>query len=162
MQPERPQKQGGWSSSAPVRQGQGVVAPFAGDGVAAFVDLAAERQTAAAAGAEDGGEDDGGSGGGAVMGFGRGEAVGVVGAADGAVEGGFQVVAEGLAGHPDRVGAFDQAGGRADRAGHSDADGALAAGVALYRADDSGYGFDRGGIVAARGRHAQAGRDLVG
>lgn len=128
-----------------VKQGQGVVAPLAGGGIAAFVDLAAERQAAAAAGAEDGGEDDIHPGAGAVKCLGCGEAVGVVGAADGAAERLFQIVAERLAGHPDRVGAFDQAGRRADRSRHSDADGSVTAGFPLDRADDACDGFDRCG-----------------
>jgi hypothetical protein len=138
------------------------VAPLAGGGVAAFVDLAAERQTAAAASAEDGGEDDIHPGGDAVKALRRGEAIGVVGAADGTVEGGFEIVAERLACHPDRVGTLDQAGRRADRPRHSDADAALTAGFPLDRANDPRYGFHRRGVVAPRGRHAQPGRDLVG
>jgi hypothetical protein len=64
-----------------------------------------------------------------------------------------------MARHPDRIGILDQASGRADRTGHVDADGALAAGFALNRADNACDGFNRGGVVAARGWEAS--RDVV-
>ncbi len=132
------------------------MSPLAAEAVAAGVDAVADGDAAAAAGAEDDAEDEVVGFGGAVGGFGDGEAVGVVGAADLAAECGAEVEFEGLAVEPGGVGVLDQAGGADDGAGDADANGAGLAGQGLHGLDEALDGGEGGGVVALRGGDAAA------
>ncbi len=117
---------------------QGIVAPFAGDGVAAGEYPPADDQAAADAGAEDDPEYNVMAGPGPVGGLGDGEAVGVVGETHGAAEGGFEVLVQGPADERGRVGVLDHARGRRKGAGDADADAADLSDTLLHGSDQVG------------------------
>ena len=98
----------------------------------------------------------------AVGGLRDGEAVGVVGDADGAVERGGKVVDQRMAVEPGGIGVLDQAIGGADAAGNSGPNGPAPAGLPLQLVDERGHGGDAGAVVAAGRIDAQAGELVAG
>ena len=136
--------------------GEGVVAPFPGDGVGPFHGKAADDEAAADAGAEDHPEHHVGSGGGAVGGLGDGETVGVVGKTNRAPERHSQIRLERSTDEPGGIGVLDQAGGGRDGAGDGDADACRGAGACLEAGDQFGDGGDGGLVTAGRRGDAQA------
>ena len=137
--------------------GQGVVAPFAGDGVDADERGAAHIHPAAGAGTDDHAEDHFGALCRAVGGLGDHEAVGVVFDFDLAIQLLLQIVEQRLADQPGGIGVLDPAAGRGDGAGDADADAGGLAGLAFQLPDEIDDGFDGGGIVVARGVDALSG-----
>ena len=127
--------------------GERVVAPLPGDLVGAVVDPPADHDSAADTGAEDDAEDGVVPLARAVDGLGQGEAVGVVGDSDRAVEARLEVGLEGVAVEPSGVGVLDQAGGAGDDAGDADPDGTGAAGLRLELGDQAGDGVEAGLVV---------------
>src|SRR5260221_5762579 len=101
--------------------GQRIVAPFAGDGIDAGKQPAADDDAAADPGPEDDAEDRPCAGGGAVDGLREGKTVGIVGHPDLARERGRDVAVERMADQASRISVLDQAGSGRDGARHSDA-----------------------------------------
>lgn len=99
-----------------------VVAPFAGDAVAAGENFFVDDESTADAGAEDDAEDGGVFNSCAEGGLGEGEAVGVVFDDDGAAEGVLEIGLEGAAIEADGVGIFEETGMGIGGAGGGDAD----------------------------------------
>src|SRR6185503_20195300 len=133
------------------RQGQRVMSPFAGDGVGAGEDLAADRDAAADAGAEDHAEDRMRALPRAVGGLREREAVGVVLDAHLAADGPLQVLLERPADEPRRVGVLHPAVDKRQGAGNPYTDRSRSR--LSYQRTDRGHG---GVIVAARRHHALA------
>ena len=138
------------------RQGQRIVAPFAGDRLRAGERPAVDHHAAAHAGAQDDAEHDAAAGGRAIARFGNGKAVGVVGQAHLAAQPALEVGLERPAVQARRVGVLHQAGGRRDRAGMGDADRAARARLALELGDQIDDRLDVFLVGAGRRRHAQA------
>ena len=88
------------------------MSPFAGDGIGAREDVAAKDDSATAPGAENDSEDNLGIAAGAVAGFGKREAVGIVGQADLTLQERLEVGAQRLPNQTRRVGVLDQSAGQ--------------------------------------------------
>ena len=139
-------------------RGERDVAPFAADGVDALDEAAVHHDAAADAGAEDDAEDDLGAGAAAVHGFGKSEAVGIVGDFHRAVEDAGEVAAEVAAVQPGGVALGDVAGGAVDGAGDADADALdAAAGFGLEALEEAADGLKAAFVVEAGGGDAGAG-----
>ncbi len=132
------------------RPGQGVVAPFAGDGVGSAHHLFVDHEAAAHAGAEDGAEHDFRIGARAVGGLRQRETVGVVGDAHRLPEGGGEIALQRMADEANRIGVLHQSRHRGNSTRNADAHGrhAGALGHGLGRARELRHGADRAGVVA--------------
>jgi len=106
------------------QRGQGIVPPFAGNGIGADQHLLADYDAAADTGAENDAEHGLGVAAAAVDGFRQGKAVGVVGQSHLALEQGLQVAAQGLADQAGGVGVLDAPADRGNGAGDANAQGA--------------------------------------
>ncbi len=113
---------GGKRQVGGARERQGVVPPFAGDGVGASHQLPVHDDAATDAGAENDPEDNFGAPAGAVGRLGEGKAVGIVGEADLALEQRFQIVAQRPADQAGRIGVLDRATGPCFGARNADAE----------------------------------------
>ena len=123
------------------------------------MDLAVSRDASTATGAEDDREDHLRASGRTVGGLGDGEAVGVVGAADGTGQGSRKVMLQRLAVEPGGVCILHQTSGADNGAWNSDAHrgGTAAADALLQLSHHVSDRLHRGGIVMLRGSNAQAG-----
>lgn len=130
---------------------QRVVAPFAGYAIDAREQLAVHAYACAAAGAQYGGEYGVVVTPCSVCGFGKGQAVGVVGQGYRPLQQVAQVLLHGLAVQPGGVGVLDAAGYAGNAAGNAHAHGdAGAAGVAFSLLHQGVDGL-QGGLVVASG-----------
>ncbi len=140
--------------------GQRGMPPFTGNGVGAAEHLAIDDDAAADAGSQNHAKDRCGAGGGAIGGFGQRQAVGIVGQPDRAIECAFEVLLQRLAVEAGGVGVLDPAGGRGNRAGGADADGAAGAQLGFGLLNQRGDGRNGGGVILLRGGHTAA-QDLL-
>ena len=144
-----------------VGPGQGIVPPFAGDGIAPADQPAIDHQSAAHAGPEYDAEQAPGAGPGAIHGLRQGEAVGIVLQPDGAPESLLQIAVEGRADDPGGIGVLDPPGGGRQGAGNADADTAAAAGLPLQSQDEIGDGFQGRPVISLGAGQAAAGQSFA-
>jgi hypothetical protein len=119
-------------------------------------DMAADDDAAADAGAENHSKDDLGMAPGAVAGFGKREAVGIVGQPQLAPQERLEVAAQRLADQAGRVGVLDPPVGQRLRPGNADADRPAPAELILERGDQRGDRPQGCGIVSLRRRDTAA------
>src|SRR5471032_408985 len=139
-----------------MRQGQGIVPPFAGDRLRADQSLAVDHNAATDAGAQDDAEHDAATRRRAVRRLRDGEAVGVVGQPHFAAERVFEIGLEWPAVEACGVGVLDQARRGRDRAGMRHAHAALPAGALFQIVHDARDCGDALLVGALRRGHAQA------